>query len=339
MAKILITGMTASQYGTADKRTKTFAGQMRKLLAEQNHTVEHVQPDISWTRDTLAHYDVVLIGLAPILGMGSAHSYGALHMIYLLQDDPRLRLFIDAPVPTNVGASLRSVLKNPDQLTKPFHAKRPNFHWASSGGRDSLLDAVSGLVHGNTAPILYPMLPWAQDDTDWHLQMPDAMFGNFIGLNLDGADSITVNKPEVKLLEYWATDNVRSKWVENITRRLSFGVGPMKTEKFSKDEDVSRRMSWMVGSLIAPQRDGRTWWTPRYLQSLAVGTPVATEWRESFQIGSSWSVLPQTIEDMSVAQRIHLAREQAEAYLACVPVWELASYTLESAVGIDYSGV
>jgi hypothetical protein len=108
----------------------------------------------------------------------------------------------------------------------------------------------------------------------------------------------------------------------------------MKANKFAKDDQVKYLMSTMLGSLIAPQRDDHTWWTPRYVQSLEVGTPVATEWRDSQNLSPHWAVLPGTIEQMTEPERFQLAELQMQTYLNAIPTAAQAADMIRYHFGI-----
>jgi hypothetical protein len=59
---------------------------------------------------------------------------------------------------------------------------------------------------------------------------------------------------------------------------------------------------------------------------------VATDWRESSAIGSSWAHLASKIEDMSQEERNALAKEQRKDYVNAIPTRTDAAITLSSAL-------
>jgi hypothetical protein len=93
----------------------------------------------------------------------------------------------------------------------------------------------------------------------------------------------------------------------------------MKMNKGSTDTDVSQQIARSVGVLLSPERRQGTWWSYRYAQAMNLGTPIVTEWKESHVIGSPWSVLAASVEEMSIEDRKHLSEAQKNAYLNAIP--------------------
>jgi hypothetical protein len=91
----------------------------------------------------------------------------------------------------------------------------------------------------------------------------------------------------------------------------------MREHKGWTDAQVLDRMSNATGALISSQKDG-TWWTHRYAQALSLGVPIATEWRNSQALGSSWSVLASNIEALTDSERLELSVEQRKSYLGAI---------------------
>jgi len=63
-------------------------------------------------------------------------------------------------------------------------------------------------------------------------------------------------------------------------------------------------------------------------------TPVVTDWRESSALGESWTYLASHIEDLALDQRIELARQQMEAYIASIPSRRDATVDLYGALDL-----
>ena len=134
MSKILITGMSASH--ASDKtnlRSLSFAGVIKLVLEQQGHEVVQVNPEVSWNLKDLEQYDSVLVGLSPITSLSANHVYGALSVIDVLLDSPKLRLFIDAPEPGKITARARLPIwaratRRPTRWTRAT-ATRPCAKW------------------------------------------------------------------------------------------------------------------------------------------------------------------------------------------------------------------
>jgi hypothetical protein len=81
--------------------------------------------------------------------------------------------------------------------------------------------------------------------------------------------------------------------------------------------DVAESMSKAAGVILAPQRNGVTWWSHRFAQALALGIPVVSEWRES-RVLDGWNFLATEIEVMTPGERWTLAERQRISYAEAV---------------------
>lgn len=337
MKKILLTGMTSSQASrAANHRSVAFAGRVfDSLINTEDCIIWWQDPDLTWDRLDFEYFDAVLVGVAPITSLAANRTYGALHIINTLYEDPRLSLFIDAPNPGQITSSLRAIQRTPGNLTKPFYSNRPHFEAAGLPTvTDHLLQSVDRLLSGDWPTTLYPSLPWG--NRSLAEQVPNGAYNSFIGLNLDYT---LAHVPKIATAERagqsWMSDTKQSKWLDRATATLKAPIDPMKINKGTSDEEVGRRLNTAVGALISPQKNGETWWSSRYSQAINLGVPVATEWRDSSRIGPAWDVLPSQIEDMSPRERGSLAREQQRQYTDAIPTGKLARQLLINAIGLD----
>lgn len=328
--------MTAPQASpSANERTLSFAGLIAQALRPQ-HTVDHVDPEVRCRLGDLLDYDVILVGLAPITALGANRAYGALSLINLLRGDPRLRLFIDAPNPAQITHGLAAIANTPENLTKPFYAYRKGFKEVQRVDRQlELLDAVYGLLRDPWPPTLYPSLPWK--GADFLQLLPDGASNSITGVNLDSLLlSGAAPKPRTRY-ENFVSDRPITKWTDSIARTITSPVYDMKRNKFSTDEEVSYSMSTSLGAIIVPQAKGGTWWTARYAQALRSGTPVITEWRDSWQLGDAWTMLASQVEELNSSGREQLAQAQLSSYVAHLHDAESSIDHLESALGLAES--
>jgi hypothetical protein len=317
--KILITGMSASQASLrVNSKTLGFAGAVHKVLTASGDDVVMTDPDIRWTLDDLKDYDVVIVGVSPITSLAASKSYGALHVIDLLADDPRLKLMVDAPYPSQIAASLRAVMSNPGNLTKDFYAFRQGYQLAASESVSKrLLGTVDRLLNGHWADTIYPSLPW-QNRSDITKTLPTGAASALTGINLDSWLVSETPIESTETVNKWVADSTMSTWTKKIHKTLSYPLVAMKHDKTMGDVEVGHQIGRSVGSLITPHRDG-TWWTYRYIQSLNHAVPVVTEWKEAQAIGTAWSTLAATIEGMTPNERQDLAWGQLTEYMSEVP--------------------
>lgn len=337
MSKILITGMSAPHVSIdANKRSLSFASLLMHALTQQGHEVIQSDPEMSWTLDDLKSYNKILVGLSPITSLSANRTYGALKVIGLLRGDSRLSFYIDAPEPTRIVSSLRAIKKKPDNLVKPFYSYRKGYTQANAPEvLKSLLETVDVLLTEEWPTTLYPMLPWTAHENTQE-QMHEPAQKNLKGINLD---RYLITEPESfdsERTEKWVVENFSTPWTKSTIATLTQPTVPMKWNKGWGDEKVADQIARGTGALISPHQNG-TWWTYRIVQCLNTLTPVATDWRESGFIGSSWMQLASAIEHMSQEERTQLAKDQRSAYLNAIPTKRDAAITLTESLKL-YSG-
>jgi hypothetical protein len=337
MSKILITGMSAPHVSTdANLRSLSFASLLIHVFNQQGHEVVQADPEMNWELEDLKIYDKVLVGLSPITSLSANRTYGALHVISLLCGDSRLAFYIDAPEPTRIASSLRAIKKNPDNLVKPFYSYRKGYTQANSPDvLKRLIGTIDSLLVDAWPVTLYPMLPWTAHE-DIQEQLPEAARPSLKGINLDRYLITEPESSDVERTEKWVVENFSTPWTKSTVATLTQPTVPMKWNKGWGDEKVADQIARGTGALISPHQNG-TWWTYRIVQCLNTLTPVATDWRESGFIGSSWMQLASAIEHMSQEERTQLAKDQRSAYLNAIPTKRDAAITLTESLKL-YSG-
>lgn len=334
MSKILITGMSAPQMSrSANKRSLSFAGVMEKVFTEAGHSVALCEPDIEWTYDNLKYYDKVIVGLSPITSLSANKVYGALHIIGEMYDSEDLTLFIDAPHPAQISASLRAISAKPEDLTKPFFSGRKGYQLAKTPDMSKkMLRVIYSLLSSEWPDVLYPSLPWQNID-DIAAELPIGGATGLSGVNLDSYLISPTTQPNESRLKRWASDSPNATWTKNTAKTLGYEIVPIRWNKGWADDDCQEQIMLSTGTLM-PQHKGGTWWNYRYAQSMNTMTPIVTEWRESSAIGSSWGVLGSTVESMSIKERQALSQQQTKEYLASIPTKNAARELLEDLVGL-----
>jgi len=335
MSKILITGMTASHASEkANLRSLSFAGVMRRVLEQQGHEVIQENPEVSWNTKDLEQYDAVLVGISPITSLSANHVYGALSVMDVLLDSPKLHLFIDAPEPAKITASLRAMVKTPDNLTKPFYSYRKGFsHASESNMLNNLIEVIEDLLTKPWPVTLYPSLPWTNEEEHVANLLPEGARDSLKAINLDSFLISTQDMIETERRDKWAVENYSTRWVKTTTATLSNPTVPMKWNKSWSDAQVDVQIAASIGALIPPYSSS-TWWSYRYAQCMNALTAIATDWKESSILGSSWTHLASSIESMSQEERTTLALEQRKTYLASIPTRREATINLTQALGL-----
>jgi len=318
MSNILITGMTSSQ-ASATSATLSFAATVRAQLIAEQHDVDWLEPDVEWSADFFDKYDAILVGMAPVTSIAANRAYGALNAINHLFDDPRLSFFIDAPNPELIRHSLRSIVKTPESLTKPFYKARKGYAVASTREVFArLLGTVKRLLDEEWPTTLYPELPWASPLLLGALQK--SVTPDVLGVNFDFPliKDTSVPPSSGRLFSTgWLIDNPKGRWSTATTVNLIRPVARMRFLNSWGDMDVAESMSKAAGVILAPQRNGVTWWSHRFAQALALGIPVVSEWRES-RVLDGWNFLATEIEVMTPGERWTLAERQRISYAEAV---------------------
>ena len=332
MSLILITGMSAPQMSaSANKRSLAFAGLLETALTEAGHQVNMLAPDITWTKENLDYYDAVLVGVSPLTSLSANYAYGALHIVDTLKDSSKLHLFIDAPNPSQIKASLVAINSWPQNLTKEFYKNRKGYRKAIEIS-SSLLAVVDLLLNKKWPTTLYPQLPW--DKERWiHNHLPSGAANSLVGINLDSLVLTKNSAGATDRTARWVADSPDSPWTKKKLSTLNYPAMPMKWHKGWNDAQVEEQIAQSFGALITPHKDN-TWWTYRYIQAMNTGTPISSSWLHTSHIGHSWGFLASAIEGMSPQERYDLSRAQADAYLNHIPNKKEAIVNLQNAIGI-----
>jgi hypothetical protein len=273
-------------------------------------------------RREIDSYDLVLIGLAPITSVAANYAYGALWLIDYMHGSKKLRYFVDAPEPVKIVNAANALADSPGSLFKPFYSARPEFAQARDGEvAEKITRGVTRLSGYTWAKTIYPALPWGN-----HGSVVSSLPVNVATqLQCINVDSMLLDKVEDAPARdgepserFWAANDMKSQWTLNVEATLKTPVVPIKEHKGWTDADVVSRMRDAVGVLVAPSKSTGSWWTPRVVQSLSVGTPVVTDWRESAIIGDPWMDLAATVDEMSPQKRQALARAQLNNYKSII---------------------
>lgn len=276
------------------------------------------EPKLSWTRSDLQKYDAIIVGLTPPTSLTANKIYGALHVLDLMYESPKLRLVVDGPQVWQFKNSIESFKRSPLQIFGPMYVARKDYTLAMETQMDSIKSIADKMQH-LAWPLTYvPLLPWGSTESVSESLgfIPE---DRLIGINLD---SFLLNKtiPHIGRKDRWAVENIKSKWWSKTSATVRFPSNSVAPKKRSDDEYALALMQDSAAVAIPPQdRKTGTWWTYRYIQALNTSTPIATLWQDSGKLGEPWSILAYQIEDLEPYERQHLADTQFRSYLASVP--------------------
>lgn len=315
--KLLLTGSTAAHVSARKNAVSaTFTRLVHDAVVSAGHEVTWVEPSVHMSREYIAGFDSVLVGMAPPNSTAAHRIYGALSVIEHANNIGNLHLMVDAPEPKKVWAGIRAIHNKPDELTKDFYAKRKEYQAAREPDiLARLLSAIRDLYLLPWPKTIYPALPWISFPSV-SAYVPRTSSRNLVGINLDEMLIVNGLLPENLDPDYWAADQPSSAWTLAMKRTLHHSVVPTSLSRQDDDTAVRARMSTSIGCLVSTYRHGDPWWSPALAQALSVAVPVATDWRLSSSLGPSWSILPATMEEMTPGERFNLSYQQRDTYLS-----------------------
>ena len=314
--KILLTGMTSAQVNpVAHDRSPNFPGLINEALKDTD-TVQWSEPSVSWGEDYLRQFDLVIVGIAPITGLGANRAYGALSVISLLWGDPRLRLLVDAPDPRQMESANQALVDHPKNIAKDFYSYRKEYVPVRNDPRlqKRLVKGARHLAEDSWPVTIVPALPWHASTQVIERQLPRVGPHRLQKVNLDHLLFERYGTWQTSLRnDEWAYEkSSHPNWLGQTQVTWPVEYLPRNHRK-AVWADTMNQLAHSEGCLISPSKAG-TWWSPRYAMSLAVRTPVFTDWHESQFLSESWMVLPGTFEIMSADERNDLADEQFATY-------------------------
>lgn len=322
-------------------KSMSFTGALANILEDLGHNIEWGSPSVSVSKKDFDEYDVIIVGIAPPMSIASNNAYGALNAIDVLWDDERLRLLVDSPSPESILANLRAVDRDSFRMFSNFYTQRKQYAEVMSNPKikERVVSATRKLLNKTWPTTLYPTTPWC-DMSSISSKLPKGAQSSLASLCIDSyylssiapLTSSTVNNS-------WAVDTKATKWALSTMSSLMFPVTLMKPARSADDETVRKVLSTSHGALISPSNNGTLSWSYRWVQAMNCGTPIASDWRITSRIGSSWSHLAAGIEEMSLIDRFELSVSQMTDYSNAIPPKSMAIDTLQTTLGIKNESV
>lgn len=317
--KVLVTGMAS--YHTGDSANTSFFGTLIQAIKEIA-TVTQEAPSVLWTKEYLDQYDSIVVGVTPPTSIGANKVYGALHLINLMYDSPKLVLVVDTPQVWQFKSSLNAVAQDVSTIFTPFYSKRREYRLAKSTSiSNGIQEAAKKLISLPWPKTIYPQVPWkTSSDVAKFIskKSPDSL----IGVNLDSF-LLSETSPSQNYNPLWAVDNQTALWTRKIEKLLRYPTTPLKRNPKDSDDLVFQRIASSFGLLIVPQDRGvGTWWSYRYIQALNAEVPIVSDWKDTGRLATSWYVLGSSLEEFSDEQRRALANAQRTDYIKSIPTKE-----------------
>lgn len=314
----------------------SFAGAATRILEESGHQVAWGTPSVNVAKKDYDRYDVILLGIAPVLSVTANKAYGVLSLIDTFSSDERLRFFVDSPNTGSITANLRAVEKDKARLFTTFYAMRKEYEAViiNMKIKNRVLSALEFLKSEDWPTTLIPATPWTSIETV-SSSLSNNAAKNLSSICVDSffvENSIRLSRGERS--RRWLLSTDKTKWVESTLHSLTLPHSSMKKKRSEDDESVFARMQSSFGVLISPEDNGTISWSHRWAQSLNSGAPIASDWRITSSIGAAWSHLAAGIEEMSEIDRYELAVLQRQEYLSAIPTQDEVTHKIQTQLGV-----
>ncbi len=310
--KILMTGMASAHCST--KGNATFFQGLYKAFSEFAEVVI-CEPRLGWSRLDLEAFDLVVVGLTPPTSLAANKIYGALHVLDLMYESPKLRLVVDGNQIWQFKNSISAFKRNPSQVVGSLYSARKDYKAALTKYLGSFED-LAGKMTALPWPKTYlPLLPW-QTSEDAAISTGFVPSDRAIGIQIDQFFIDKQATLSTLRSDIWAVDNPKSTWWQTTSKTIQQEFIPAAEARKPKDSDVQQVIAISLGLVVPPQdRKVGTWWTYRYIQALNTSTPVVTYWQDTASFSDAWTKLAYQVEDMDVYDRQELARVQFIDYI------------------------
>lgn len=310
--KILFTGMAS--HHTKPSANVTFFKTLSERVSTFS-TVEWAVPSVTWTKQDLDQYDYVVVGLTPPTSPSANKVYGAMHLINIMYESPKLVLVLDHPQLWQYKHSFNSIDSNPLSIFSSFYSKRREFSIAKESYVESIAEANNKLLTKKWPKTLYPSLPWPSS------RNIDKLLGlsaeqSLIPVNLDSFLLSNTDSMDAEVGNHWVSEQPKSEWISSISKLLGLPVEPVSGSRKLSDSDALESIEKSFAFLVAPQGRGvGVWWSYRIIQALNSGTPVLSDWKETHLLGPEWSLLGYELENQTKTDILNIAKLQKKSYI------------------------
>lgn len=314
--KVLFTGMASSH--CKKPSNTTFFSTLADVVSEFAEVVWET-PKLSWVKEDLDQFDLIIFGMTPPTALSANKIYGAMHLLGLMYHSSKLRLVVDGQQMWQYKNSLEAVKRDVEVLFSKFFSKRTGYSEAKNHRRKYIDLAASYLSSGYWPKTYYPSVPWKSTEKVSEV-LGFIPTGRLQGLNLDSMLILPEPAAQRSRLNSWAIEDVNRSWYVDLQPTLRFPGIDVRLSKFSNDFIAGNDIRTSMGLIVPPQdRKIGTWWSYKTIQGLNSGTPIATLWQESINLNESWGYLPYQIEDMTESERLLVAKNQLESYYSAIP--------------------
>lgn len=307
MTKVLVTGFTSRQCNPAkNKRDVMVSWLIAEVCRDLGYEVEHRNPTIEESYD---EFDHVFWGMAPLHGLGSNRSYGALSCYLKTYPEGKITFYQDDHDNAKVMNGIRTVFNDPARLTKRFFDYKLEYDLANTPEWKQFLAQGVEILNNYAWPTtIIPAFEWAELD---RLTKSCPNLTDPLGIDFTAyLPEYDVEIPEERD-QMWVVEVTDEKWfarqrIQWFPQRYGKGY-----DKRPEDEAVVRQYAQSWGVINRGQDYG--WWNSRIGYAAQTKAIYVTKWQNVETLGDAYALMPDAAETLTPELRNDWANAQADA--------------------------
>lgn len=310
MTKVLVTGFTSRACNPAKtKRDVMVSWLIAEVCRDLGYEVEHRNPTLEESYDDFDH---VFWGMAPLHGLGSNRTYGALSCFLKTYPQGKITFYQDDADNAKVMNGIRTVHNDPRRLVKSFFNYKLEFDLANTPEWTQYLRQGVEVLNNYAWPTtIIPAFQWADLErlTKTCPNLTDPLGVDFTAY----LPHYEVDIPDERE-QQWVTETADEKWLTQqrtswFTQRFGKGY-----DKRPEDHALVRTYAESWGVLNRGEDYG--WWNSRIGYAAQTKSLYVTRWQNVDALGDSYALLPDSAEMLSPEQRDEWADAQAVSLAA-----------------------
>lgn len=162
--KAVISGFTSEQaMGSVRTGYPALSPGLKLIMEHLGYETEIKPMLVDENPDTLREIDVLVMGISPMISIGSRYVYGALDAIAKArQNNVAMLWYISDWQVGLLTSSLKTIMNGPYRLTKAFMRHRTDYLWAQHHA-DELVRVVEHMKDNPWPSVMIPAHPWRSD--------------------------------------------------------------------------------------------------------------------------------------------------------------------------------
>lgn len=354
--KIIVTGVTTEMTkGSSRVGFAPFSGALIEVCTALGHEVRMQRMEVANNPADLEWADVMICGISPFNSIGSRFMFGMLDAIGQAKKYDCGLLFCVSDWQTHlIHSSVRSILKNPRNLTKWFMRNRTDYTWGVHN-QDYLERIIRAFQDRPWPATIAPIMGWFDPENPNAARLLDTIPARK-HIMFDPTPFTTAlweiprKPPEEKSREYVLSAlGDYSQWLDeqNVTWPVrAFGSKTLVLNENGEKELVTNPQikEWEVNEQYAEtwiglspkhRLSGTAWWRSRYHNILRAGAVLYGDPEETTLIGDAFGQSIEELEAMSTEELAALNELQMKQFNEKVKTREEGMATIQDA--LDYA--